>query len=254
MTKAKSQAVSTVEQNDQLPAFLQNQTTTRGSEDVGTDDLVIPRLELCQALSPCLKKKDPAYIEGIEEGMLYNNITREIYGPSVVVCPVIFKKEYLLWRDRKNDVGGFHGAYSGLDDAEAARADLERPENVEAVDTHQHFCLIVNTATGETEEIAISMARSKRKPSKNWNSLIRINGGDRFSRLYVVASVDDSSDQGDYQNLQVSNFGFVTEEIYRKAEELYEAVSAGHVSVDRTEDERTGDTIDGEAEEETGEF
>ncbi len=127
-----------------IPVYLKDMQGSRGSEEVGSNDLIIPRLELCQALSPCLKKNDPAYIDGIEEGMLYNNVTREIYGvkESVVICPVMFKKEYLLWRDRK-DTGGFYGAYSSFEEAEEKRATLERPEKVEAVDTHQQLCLLV---------------------------------------------------------------------------------------------------------------
>ena len=221
-----------------IPVYLKDMQGSRGSEEVESDDLIIPRLEVCQALSWCLKKKDPAYIDGIEEGMLYNNVTREIYGHNVVVCPVMFKKEYLLWRERK-DGGGFYGAYSSFEEAEEKRASLERPEKVEAVDTHQHLCLLVSDEGGlqDLQEIAISMAKSKRKPSKAWNSLIRINGGDRFSRLYTVSSVADNNGQDDYRNLKITNCGFVTESTYSAGVKLYDAIKAGVVSVDRSLDD-----------------
>ena len=224
-----------------IPVYLKDMQGSRGSEEVGSNDLIIPRLELCQALSPCLKKNDPAYIDGIEEGMLYNNVTREIYGvkESVVICPVMFKKEYLLWRDRK-DTGGFYGAYSSFEEAEEKRATLERPEKVEAVDTHQQLCLLVKD-NGGMEEIAISMARSKRKVSKARNSLIRINGGDRFSRLYTVSSVTDKSGQDEYQNFKITNLGFAPETTYEAGVKLYAAIKAGVVTVDRgVDDEQAG--------------
>src|SRR5690554_1026126 len=95
----KNEVTKAVE--EQLPAFLQAHINdTRGSEDVGTDDMIIPRIELVQGLSKARKRNDPSYIEGSEEGHLYNNVTRELYGPAITVCPVLFRKEWLLWRDQ----------------------------------------------------------------------------------------------------------------------------------------------------------
>jgi len=225
-----------LKQETTRPAFLNKIQSVRGSEEVDTDDLVIPRLELAQSLSPCLIKEDPSYIPGIEKGDLFNNVTREIYGTDVVVCPVMFKKEYLLWRDRKNDIGGFYGAYGTLMEAEDVRNTLDRPENVEAVKTHQHLCLLVRD-NGKVEEIAISMAKSKRRPSSFWNSLIRINDGDRFSRLYTVASVADKSDAGPFQNFKVSNFGFVNEDVFKAGAKLYDIIKLGNVTVNRSLEE-----------------
>jgi len=229
-----------VQKETNLPAHIQ-QGSERGSEDVGTDDLIIPRLELAQALSPAQKKKDDNYIKGCEEGMLYNNVTRDLYGEGVVVCPVVFKKEYLLWRDRKDDIGGFHGAYPDLATAEAAKSELERPENVEAIETHQHFCLLVKNSGG-TEEIVISMARSKMKISRGWNSLVRINQNDRFSRVYKLSTFTDSNSSGDeFMNFKVTNVsgssGFASPEVYKQAEALYDSIRSGTVTVDRTVEE-----------------
>jgi hypothetical protein len=218
----------------QVPDYIK-QGTNRGSEGVGMDDLTIPRLELVQALSPCRKKNDPAYIEGAEEGMLYNNVSREIYGTSVVIVPVIFKKEYLIWKDRKLG-GGFRGAYSYLEEAQAmiqelVNADPQNNQGLDAVDTGQHLCLLVRP-DGRIEEIAISMSRSKMKVSRQLNSLVRMTGGDRFSRSYLVEGVPDKNDKNeDFFNFRVSQYGFPSQEAYQQAEELYEAIKSGEREV-----------------------
>ena len=65
---AKKKAMAKKQSTDvAVPSYIK-QDTTRGSEDVGAEDLVVPRLELVQSLSAFRKKSDPAYIEGIEEG------------------------------------------------------------------------------------------------------------------------------------------------------------------------------------------
>lgn len=222
--------------SDQVPDFLKNQTSNRGSENVGANDLVIPRLELVQDLSPCRKKADPSYIPGCEEGMLYNNVTRQLYGKEVLVIPVYFRKEWLIWKSRESG-GGFRGAFASQEDADSALAGLEDGADCEIADTAQHFCLALTPETGKVEEIVVSMSKSKMKVSRKWNSLIRMNGGDSFSRVYRLGATSEKNKKNqDYFNYTISVAGFPTKEIYDKAENLYKAISSGAVQIDRRVD------------------
>src|SRR5688572_12124300 len=110
ITRDESAAKAVATQNANLPAYIKQNQQARGSENVDMGDVAIPRIEIVQMLSPCLKKNDAAYIEGAEAGMLYNSVTRELYGHKVDVIPVYFKKQWLVWKDRKAG-GGFGGAY-----------------------------------------------------------------------------------------------------------------------------------------------
>lgn len=237
MAKAEGgSSMSAVVVSDQLPEYLkQQQGSARGRENVGIDDLVIPRLEVIQDLSPARKKQDPNYIPGAEEGMLYNNVTRELYGTEVLVVPVGFVKEWLLWKDRDKG-GGFGGAYASEQLAIEARNELEDGEDYEVVDTNQQFCLLIKP-DGSTEEIVVSMAKSKAKVSRKWNSLIRIANGDSFSRVYKIKAVADKNKQNqDFFNIDVSAAGFPAEPVYRKAERMYQALASGTVKADRSTD------------------
>lgn len=224
---------------DDMPDYIKN-SGGRGNEGVEMADMVIPRVELVQALSPCLKPSDPAFIEGAQQGDLFNSVTRILYGPSLSVVPVIFKKEYLIWKDRTKG-GGFRGAYPTMADAQARIESEEDAEFLQAVETAQHFVLVIKE-DGTTEECVVSMNKTKLKVSKQWNSLIRINGNDRFSREYTLFSVDDSNEKGDFKNWGIMNKGFPEQEHYAKAEALYEAIASGarKVVVDTT-DGQTGD-------------
>lgn len=237
-TEVAHAAQTAMAMSDDMPDFLKNQNGPgRGSEEVGADDLTIPRLELVQDLSPCRKRNDPAYIEGIEEGMLYNNVTRQNYGESVLIVPVYFRKEYLIWKDR-NEGGGFRGAFPTQEAAEAARADLEDGDMCEVIDTAQHFCLLIDPANGKAEEIVISMNKSKMKVSRKLNSLIRMNGGDSFSRVYRVTAVaEKNSKNQDFFNFSVAPAGYPTREVYQKAESMYDAVRSGARDVSRAVDD-----------------
>jgi hypothetical protein len=209
-----------VDQGAETPDYIK-QGVARGTENVTTEDLVIPRLELVQALSPCLDENDAAYIEGAKVGLMFNSVTRELYGDSVPFIPVLFKSQYLLWRDR-NKGGGFAGAINDMEDAD------DRP-NWEALRTGQHFGLIVKNVKGDMEEAVLSMAKTKLKVSRNFNSLIRLNGGDSFARTYIVSSVQEANTKGDkYQNFSIKNYGWAPQAVYLAAEEMYNAVTSGN--------------------------
>jgi len=208
---------------ESVPEYIK-QGSHRGSENVSSEDITLPRICQIQDLSVEHKKKEAAYIEGAEPGMLFNNLTRQLYGESVRIIPCYFRKEYLIWKDRKKG-GGLAGVFNAELEAKKALATMDNPEDYEVVDTANMFCRVVND-DGTTEEAVLSMSKSKMKASRALNSLIRLNGGDSFSRVYKITNVPDSSDAGDYYNISVSTDGFPTESQYKEAESTYESISA----------------------------
>ena len=235
MTKKTKEVI---EQNNKVPSYIK-QGSNRGSENVEMDDYIIPRVELLQDLSPQLKKNKPNYIPEAEAGMMFNTVTQKVYGDCVIFVPVKFKKDFLVWRDRESG-GGFRGSFDSAAEANAHAEALNAEDNqkYDVVDTAQHIILVINE-DGTTDEAVLSMSRSKMKVSRNFNSLIRLNGGDRFSRTYQLTPVEDSSDKGDYWNYLIKNHSFPEKKTYLKAEKLYTDMTSGNINVkvDETFDE-----------------
>jgi hypothetical protein len=216
----------------------------RGSEQVTINDLTIPRLSMIQDLSPQRKANKPEYIEGAEEGMLFNTVTNELYPTFVLFVPVYFRLEWVIWKHRDSG-GGFIGAYTTQQEAVAAVADhalagqmTEKNEPVlDVQDTAQHFGLLLDPNSSledpRAQEIVISMSRSQLKPSRQFNSQIKLAGGDRWERYYKLSAVVTEGQKGDYFNWKVQQLGFVSESVYKQAESLYEAVKAGQRDVER---------------------
>jgi len=230
---------------NEIPEFMKQ--GNRGAENVGTDDMIIPRIELIQALSPVRKKSDPAYIEGAEEGMLYNNVTRTLYGTEVIVVPVYYTKQFLVWKDRKAGGGGsngFRGAFASKELADRAIAELGE-EALEVSDTAQHFVLVRNG--DDWQEAVISMAKSKVKVSKRWNSLMRLTNTDSFSRAYKLSATTETNARNEsYFNFNVAALGFVNKDLYERAEKLYETIRSGGVKVSNDYDGEVTEVADSE--------
>lgn len=220
----------------EVPDYLKEAMGShRGTEEVTTADIIIPRLEIVQSLSPCRKKDDAAYIEGAEEGGVYNTVTRQLFEDNVTVVPVYFKREYQIWRDRKKG-GGFRGAHATPELAKEAMAGFPDSADLAIKDAALHFCLL-DDGSGKVDQVVLSMSSSKLKVSRKWNSLIRISGGDSFTRKYRVGVVTEKNQQNqDYFNFVITPAGFPSKELFDQAVTLYDQIKAGRVSADRHDD------------------
>lgn len=204
--------------SNEVPDYIK-QGQARGSEEVKASDMVLPRLEIVQALSPIKETNEDA-----KEGYLFNSVTQEVIGDVAYFVPVYFRMEYLVWKDNDQG-GGFFGSFNTAAEAEARKAEAvsegENPEYLEIVDTPVQYGLRV-TPEGEIEQIVISMAKTKAKVSRKWNAMIQITGGDRFSRVYKITTFRDENKKGQkFFNYVVQPAGFTPKAAYEQAEQLY---------------------------------
>lgn len=233
-TAKKAVATTTNQYPTDAPAFL-NPDTGRGNEAVDASSMVIPRLVIVQDLSPQHKKNKPEYIEGAEPGMVFNTVTNELYGQSFKAIPVIFRKEQVIWKDI-NSGGGFKGAYPTVAEAEAALKELEDADKCEIVETNQQFVMLINE-DGSLTEAVISMSKSQNRISRQLNTILQSVGYDRFAHVIEFRAVEAQNAAGqDYYNWRVDRMGFCTEEQYRRAEKLYDAIREGAADVSRDPD------------------
>src|SRR5687768_3865814 len=73
------------------PAFLNNDPI-EGFEGMDQADVTIARLALAQSMTGVAKKANPDYVEGLEEGLFFNSLTKEVYGKKVRFIPLFFFK------------------------------------------------------------------------------------------------------------------------------------------------------------------
>lgn len=234
MAKSQKTEIATQEAGEMMfaqdvPDWAKN-SQGRGSENVSSKDLILPRLEIVQSQSPIKEANEAA-----REGMLFNAVTSDIIGESAYIVPIFYRMEYLVWKDQ-NQGGGFFGAFDTRNEAQQRLAEVvadgEDEMDLEIVDTPVHYCLRVKPDFS-TEQIVISMPKSKSKVSRKWNAMIQIGGGDRFSRIYKVSTFKDKNKKNQsFYNYVVSPAGFPSEAVYREAERLYEVFRSQGVKVD----------------------
>jgi hypothetical protein len=142
-----------------------------------------------------------------------------------MVVPVYFRPVWAVWLDRDANKGktGFRGVFQTKEEADQRVA--QGDEILEVIDQYEHYVMVL-TPDG-IDEAVITMSRSKAKVSRRWNSLVRMLGGDRFSRVYNLSSVADQNDNGErFYNMRVEVVGYVTKEVHERAAALYDTLSA----------------------------
>jgi len=188
--KAVSAAPSLVSSNDTLPAHLKAvEGVGRGNENVGTN-VAIPRIKLLQKMSNEVDKHHANYVEGCEPGHFFNTLTNQNYGNDIYVISLTFKTEYVVWRQLEAG-GGYLGAFASQQEAQDKVNEQDKPSEYDINETHAHVILLKNPTTGQLDRTPCIMdfASSKLRSSKNWNSQIGMQGGDRFAGLWKVSCV-----------------------------------------------------------------
>jgi len=222
--KAVSAAPSLVSSNDTLPAHLKAvEGVGRGNENVGTN-VAIPRIKLLQKMSNEVDKHHANYVEGCEPGHFFNTLTNQNYGNDIYVISLTFKTEYVVWRQLEAG-GGYLGAFASQQEAQDKVNEQDKPSEYDINETHAHVILLKNPTTGQLDRTPCIMdfASSKLRSSKNWNSQIGMQGGDRFAGLWKVSCLSTENKLGKaFMNCEASWVGWAMEEDYKAAEALYE--------------------------------
>ena len=206
-----------------------------GLENLDRADMTLPRLGLCQALSPQRSESDPKYINGLRDGDFFNTITKEIYGRKVQLVPLLFYKTRLLFGPM--DEGGGLRCQSqdnliGLGDPggncfrcplASFDKDGARPE---CMQFFNYAALVVKDKTVSPEGLLVTSFKSSAlKVAKDWNAFIRIRNLDIFAGVYEFTSVERKNDVGRWFEPVVNPAGNVTREVYESAKAAYVAVA-----------------------------
>lgn len=236
MSKKQENAVVEVQSGaivaggDNLPEWLKK-GSNRGSENVEASDLILPRIGQIQALSPQIKKSDAQFIEGAEQGMFFNTLTSELLGTEITFIPVLFRKEWVVFRDRKSG-GGFFGAFPTERESLDFIEKHETPAGLESIESHNHIGVML-LPNGDRQQIVFTCTKSKIKASRKLNSMVAMAGVDRFAKAYNIKSVEAENNAGDdYWNVDVRPVGYVTQEVHGEMEALYESLKSLNIKTD----------------------
>jgi hypothetical protein len=261
--KAGTTAVSIEEE---LPDFMKEYQGPKGTENFGAEDVSIPRLKLAQSLTPEVKDGDA------DDGDFIHNITKEIIakaGEPIRIIPIAMSKNYILWRDRKNNGGGIFARATRVVTPQGVRYAWDKPftEFEDKIDgktpvkyktarfidedglnqwgtqipnnpesgpaATEHYNYIVILPDRNYEMIAISLSRTANRKAKDLNAMLKRGSAPAFGRVFELRSIEDSRGSDKFYNWEFKPAGYVQDpELFQQLERFYHEMKDRDINVD----------------------
>lgn len=253
-----------------LPAYLANYKGPLGTENIHAEDVTIPRVKIGQSMSDEVKDGT------VKERALFLNITGEVLaepGAVLQVVPLVYAKEYILWRPRK-DGGGILARAKPVKTEDGVRYKWDKPnstfevkvegktkvtwktknfidedgldqwgseipgdkESGIAATVHHNF--VVMLPGFDNALAAISMSRTAVGPAKDWNAILKRSSAPIFARVFNVTTFEDHRDDNKFGNYKVLPAGFASDEDFLST---YEPAAKAFMGKGFTVDHSDGD-------------
>jgi len=219
-------------------------------------DFSMPFLGVVQSNSPQRDKQHAKFIQGAEEGDIFNTVTNELFKGTVAVIPVRYEMVFNVWRPRDLG-GGFLGSFpvqedavkaaigfimtelnDVKDEAVAREIALRRDKTGWVRDTMNQY-VIAQSNDGSWAPALLSLTSTKLTPGRKWNTFIQMRKPSagraivRWNDVWSVVTVQQKNDDGVFYNLKVPEpAGETTVEQWKAAADFFSVLKSGIVKVE----------------------
>ncbi|HEY1645796.1 MAG TPA: hypothetical protein VGF75_05505, partial [Candidatus Saccharimonadales bacterium] len=220
-----------------VPEFLKAQKGHQaGMEDVEQSDIIMPRLGLCQALSPQRRSSDPNYLPDLKEGEFFNTVSGEIYGKEIDLICLFFFKNRIKYIDLKEGGGIDCSSPNAIDGGRISpmgcascrfsawgngAIDKESPEANEAplcTLYHNYMCFLHEVSV--PTPIALSYKSTGIKLSKQLLANVRITNLPMYSKTYHISSIIMRKDNNEWFEKKITPGAYVDKSLFDSMDSL----------------------------------
>ena len=231
-----------------------------GFDNMTQDDLALPYVRILGQLSAQVNEGDGKYIEGAKPGMIYNNVTHEIFDgkKGIKVVPCYYKKDY----PEKSDKGdgnpltvATHLPNSPIIKTGKREGSKIRLPNGNYLEETASYFVMVETRSGGYSPALITMKSTQLNVSKKWNSMMKTTqiadgkGGFAIPPMhgvvYNLTSTLQKNDKGSWYGWVVTMDRILDQKdksLYLSAKEFGGNVSKGNVQTKADVEEKVSDS------------
>jgi hypothetical protein len=214
-----------------LPTFVDPQDR-RGTENITSEDIRLPRLSLAQALSPEVLKGDPKRIDGLESGDIFTNLLQTNYksGPvSVVIVRREQPRAMEFYEKGSKEGQGIKDRNVPLDDP---RCKFQK-DGTPPVATVFHEYVAFDAET--REPFILSFKGTSSGAARALNTFLSMRKGPAFATTFRISSASKSYADGPCFIFNVQPGGAVDQDTFNYAADLYESLKGREVQAPEPE-------------------
>ena len=222
-----------------------------GFENVNASELAIPFLKIASSQTPEVKKGNTKHVEGLEEGMIFNSVTKEFYN-GIMTVPCFFRSRFVEWEKLGEGTGAPVKIYTPDDVPPLTRSEHDGEDHymingqlskTYVVRTAEYFVLRLND-DGSFERAQIIMQKTQYKKSRYWNTMMMNQKTNRkdgtlvtlptFANVYNMKAVREANKKNDWWGwnikLEKSVNGYPNpKNIVEEAQHFYKLVVSGEI-------------------------
>jgi hypothetical protein len=232
----------------------------QGFENVTQEDTSLPYVRILGQLSAEVNEGDGKYIEGAKPGMIYNNITNEIFdGKKGIKVVVSYYKRNFPEKSDKGDGNAItvatHEPNSPIiQTGKRVGSKIMLPNGNYLEETAYYYVLMETNAGGMTPAL-ITMKSSQLTVSKKWIAMMKLMqvdiGEGKVGRppmhgvVYNLSSALQKNDKGSWYGWSVTQDRIMGQEdvaLYKQAKGLKDNVSKGNVQTKAVAEEKAKDS------------
>jgi hypothetical protein len=179
--------------------------------NISQDDLILPRTELLQALSPTVVSGDA------KPGEIVNNISKDVYAKPVIV-PLVVTKNWIRWRSREEG-GGMVWRSNDPTDPKVIEESKWGADGTKPLCTaYLNFLCIIE---GDDMPIIVSFSNTSYNAGKKLLTLCKMSPtGSLAASRYELLANSRTNNMGTFFVYDVKKIGPSTSEQQAKASEL----------------------------------
>ena len=233
----------------------------QGFENVTQEDTSLPYVRILGQLSAEVNEGDGKYISGAKPGMIYNNITNEIFdgkkGIKVVSC--YYKRDFPEKSDKGDGMAttiAVHQPNSPIiQTGKRVGSKIMLPNGNYLEETGYYYVLMETKAGGMTPAL-ITMKSSQLSVSKKWLAMMKLmkveDGKGGFGRppmhgvVYNLASALQKNDKGSWYGWSVTQDRIMEvgkdTALYNEAKNFQATASKGNVQTKADVEEKPKDS------------
>jgi hypothetical protein len=242
---------------EELPEWLRQEVGHQaGMENVEAGDILIPRLSVCQALSPQKRKSHSSYIEGLQEGQLFNTVTGEIYGEEITIIALYFFKNRIKFNPIDdgggidcNSANGIDGGRISPDGCSICKFSTwgngkkdDEDGNDAPLCTLYHNFMAFHPAS--MSPMAVSYKSTGLKVSKQLLSSVRMTRLPMYAKYMKITVTEMTSGNNMWYEKKIVPQGFVEQDLFKQMEAQFKALKEANIRVDTTGEEEGDASFD----------
>jgi len=225
------------------PSFIDSSDRT-GTDNIGADEIRLPRLAISQGLSPQLTPGDPKHIPGLSLFQFFNDLTGEIYGPGPIKFIPLRRDVRRIEYIPRSEGGGVRDLNVPANDPRNEWTEGKDGERVPPAATKYIEFISLLLQDGKVPEpIVISIKdtnKFNREASTRLSTFIKLKQAPIYAGVYSVKVGTGKNDSGTFGIPVIDQEGFVQDEaLYKAAAKFTADLGTKKVTVDREAPEET---------------